>query len=95
MPSYRLSKKAENDILNIALYGDEQFGVAQSDKYREKLKAQLSTLAKNPLRYPAVNHIKTGYRRAVCGVHSIYYKIADDSVIEIVRIIRSQRTDNI
>lgn len=95
MPNYRLSKKAENDILDIALYGDEQFGVVQSDKYREKLKIQLSTLANNPLRYPAVDHIKTGYRRTVCGVHSIYYKIADDGVIEIVRILKSQCADNI
>jgi hypothetical protein len=29
-------------------YGDEQFGIAQSDRYREKLKKRFSVLADTP-----------------------------------------------
>lgn len=80
---------------DIALYGDEQFGITQSDYYRDKLKKQFSVLAKNPKQYSTVDHIRVGYRRSVCGVHSIYYKIAADGIVEIVRILRSQSVDDI
>ena len=95
MLNYKLSRKAENDLFDIALYGDEKYGEAESNKYREKLKKQFSILAKSPLRYPAVDHIRVGYRRAVCGVHSVYYKIDDSGIVEIVRVLRSQSTDGI
>ena len=95
MPNYRLSKKAESDLLEIAVHGDREFGIALSDKYRDKLKKQFSTIGNNPLLYPAVDHIRIGYRRSVCGVHSIYFKISDDGVSEIITILRSQNTANI
>lgn len=94
MIKYRLSRKAKNDLLDIALYGDKHFGVAQSDKYRKKLKKQFSKLVDSPLRYPAVDHIRVGYRRTVCGVHSIYYKIGSNDIVEIIRVLRSQSTDD-
>ena len=30
MLNYKLSRKAENDLLDIALYGDEKYGEAES-----------------------------------------------------------------
>jgi toxin ParE1/3/4 len=95
MANYRLSRKAEVDLLEIAVHGDREFGIAQSSKYREKLKKQLSALGDNPLHYPAVDHIRVDYRRSVCGVHSIYYKIGNDGISEIIRILRSQSTAKI
>ena len=89
MPDYRLTQAAEKDLLGIAVYGDENFGVAQSDRYRDQPKQRFSALAAEPLRYPGVPHIHAGYRRSVCGVHSIYYRIDPDEVV-IVRILRSQ-----
>jgi len=95
MLNYKLSRKAENDLLDIALYGDEKYGEAESDKYREKLKKQFLILAESPLRYPAVDHIRVGYRRSVCGVHSIYYKIDNSGIVEIMRVLRSQNTEEL
>jgi len=89
MGSYLLSKAAEQDLTGIAIYGDEQFGIAQSNRYRDQLKQRFSTIAEHPSKYPAVNHIRKGYRRSVCGVHSIYYRIAGVSV-EIMRILKKQ-----
>ena len=86
MPNYRLSENAKEDLIRIAQYGDEQFGLAQSDQYRDQLKRRFSMLADAPLLYPAVDHIREGYRRSVCGVHSIYYRIAAGTV-EIMRIL--------
>ena len=67
-----LFRSAEEDLIEIAQYGDEHFGIAQSDRYREQLKKRFSQLAAHPLRYAAVDHIYSGYRRSVCGAHSIY-----------------------
>ena len=89
MPRYRLSKLAEADLLLIAEYGDEHFGIAQSDRYRDQLKHRFSVLAKQPHLYPTIDDIREGYRRSVCGVHSIYYRLHEQGV-EIMRILGRQ-----
>jgi len=86
---YRLSKLAEADLLEIAIYGDEQFGEEQSDRYREQLKQRFLLLAEQPYLFPAVDDIREGYRRSVCGVHSIYYRLDVESV-EIMHIVGRQ-----
>jgi toxin ParE1/3/4 len=85
----RLSPAAEQDLINIALYGMEQFGIEQSEQYRDKLKQRFQELSEAPLMYPAVDDIREGYRRSVFGAHSIYYCILSDYV-EIVRVIGRQ-----
>ena len=37
MARFELTPAAELDLLNIAYFGMEQFGVAQSESYRDKL----------------------------------------------------------
>jgi len=49
-------------------------------------------LAANPYSYQSVDQICTGYRRAVCGSGSIYYKITETDV-EIMAILGGQDTD--
>ena len=92
MPDYRLSEAAKEDLIVIALYGDEHFGINQSDRYRDKLKKRFAVIADTPLLYPAVDHIREGYRRSVCGVHSIYYRI-DNEGVEIMRVLGRQDPD--
>ncbi|MFK7888262.1 MAG: type II toxin-antitoxin system RelE/ParE family toxin, partial [Gammaproteobacteria bacterium] len=77
---------AANDLMEIARYGDERFGVAQSDAYRDQLKAHFSRLAQQPKLFAAVDDIRAGYRRSV---HAVYFRIEGDDVI-IVRVLRSQ-----
>lgn len=86
---YRLSQLAEEDLLSIADYGDEHFGIAQSDRYRDQLKQRFSALAEQPYLYQAVDDIRKGYRRSVCGKHSIYYRI-DEHGVEIIRVLGRQ-----
>lgn len=87
----RLAPAAERDLINIALYSMEQFGIEQSALYRDKLKQRFLELTETPLMYPAVDDIREGYRRSVCGVHSIYYRIHTDCV-EIMRVLGRQNT---
>ena len=86
---YRLSKAAEEDLIGIALFGDEHFGIAQSNRYRDQLERRFTVLADQPLLYPAVDHLREGYRRSVCGVHSIFYRI-DGKDVKIIRVLKNQ-----
>lgn len=89
MPEFRLTHAAEEDLIGIAHYGDEQFGEAQSNRHRDQLKQHFARLAQTPRLYPAVDHIRTGYRRSVLGAHAIYYRIQPNGVL-IVRILGRQ-----
>lgn len=89
MGSYRLSKKAGQDLARILDYGIDRFGLEQALAYYDAMQGRLDEIAKNPLRYPAVNHIHKGYRRSVCGSHSIYYRV-DNQVVEIMRLINRE-----
>lgn len=92
MPRYRLTGKAKDDLLEITLYGIARFGTEQFRRYIDKLKRRFEELAERPERYPMVQHIHKGYRRSVCGVHSIYYRIEEEEVI-IVRILGRQKPE--
>ena len=91
MPSYRLTRKAEEDLFAIAVYGIEQFGVLQARLYRDKFLAHFAALAETPALYQRVDFVREGYRRSVCGVHSIYYR-QDGEIVEIVRVLGQQDT---
>jgi toxin ParE1/3/4 len=39
--------------------------------------------------------VRKGYRRSVCGVDSIYYRVGDDGIVEIMAILGSQDADEI
>jgi toxin ParE1/3/4 len=89
---YRLNKEAKFDLACIYWRGVEQFGEAQAERYYDALIQQFIHIADNPYSYPAVNTIRTGYRRSVCGVDSIYYRITDDCV-DIMRVLGRQDID--
>ncbi|PCI50438.1 MAG: plasmid stabilization protein [Alphaproteobacteria bacterium] len=89
MADYRLSQEARKDLMDIAVYGDENFGVAQSNKYRDQLKLHFELLAEQPKLFSAVDYIKPGYRRSVYNKHSVYYRI-DNEGVEIIRVLGRQ-----
>jgi len=61
MSQYKLSNKAKQDLISIAKYGDEHFGIKKSNHYRHQLKKRFITISKQPDLYPTVNHIRKGY----------------------------------
>jgi len=89
MGEYELAPEAERDLLNIALHGIENFGFEQSELYRDGLKARFQEIADHPLRYPAVDQIRKGYRRSVFQSHAIYYRV-DGQGIAIMRVLGRQ-----
>jgi toxin ParE1/3/4 len=89
MATYRLSEQAREDLRRIYRHGLREYGEAQADQYYNALFDRFEEIAEQPLLYPAVDEIREGYRRSVCGVDSIYYRV-EDGTVEIMAIIGRQ-----
>jgi len=89
MPNYKLSKEAREDLIRIHQYGVRKFGEAQADNYFNQFFERFELIAERPLAFESVEFIKPGYRRCVCGVDSIFYRI-EKSNIEIMAIVGRQ-----
>ena len=94
MGNYKLTEDAKDDLRGIYRYGFERFGEVQADLYFDALFNHFEKIAQNPHLYQAVDHIRKGYRRSVCGVDSIFYRVVDGTV-EIISILSRQDFDNI
>ncbi len=94
MGNYRISEDAKEDLKRIYKRGLREYGEAKADKYYLAFFDRFERLAEQPLLYQAVDHIRKGYRRSVCGVDSIYYRIEGDTV-EIMNILGGQDTETI
>lgn len=92
MARYRLSGNAEADLYRIWLFGNKQWGPEQADSYFDSFIQHFEQLAENPLLHPAVDHIRPGYRRSVCGSDSVYYRV-EGQTVEIMAIIGHQDVD--
>ncbi|MGD1961550.1 MAG: type II toxin-antitoxin system RelE/ParE family toxin [Fulvivirga sp.] len=93
MAKYRLSNTAKEDLIRIHHFGISRFGIDQADKYFDSFFKYFDIIAQRPYAFEAVNFIKPGYRRCVCGSDSIYYRIKDE-VVEIMTIIGRQDIEN-
>ena len=89
MIKYRLSNDAKNDLIRIHQYGVKKFGMRQADKYFNSFFICFDAIAEQPFSFESVDFIKSGYRRCVCGVDSIYFKM-NEEVVEIMAIIGRQ-----
>jgi toxin ParE1/3/4 len=94
MGNYKLSNVAKEDLIRIHQYGVKQFGIKQADKYFNAFFVHFELIAKNPQSFESVDFIKPGYRRCVCGVDSIFYKM-NEGVVEIMTIIGRQDLDQL
>lgn len=95
MYKYRLSNAAKEDLIRIHHYGVETFGMSQAEKYFNSLFECFEIISQQPFSFESVDYLKTGYRRCVCGSDSIFYKIGNDGVVEIMAIVGRQDLNNV
>jgi|TARA_B110000902_G_scaffold260538_1_gene333684 toxin ParE1/3/4 len=95
MVDYKLSNLAKEDLIRIHRYGVEKFGITQADNYFDTFFEYFDIIAKSPFSFESVDSIKIGYRRCVCGSDSIYYRISNTNIVEIMAIIGTQDLKNI
>lgn len=76
MPIFKVSKKADDDLLDIRNYTHENWGTKQRDKYLYEIGERFHLLAENP-DYPAsrdISHIKQGYFSLLVNEHVIIFR---------------------
>ncbi|MEQ8406492.1 MAG: type II toxin-antitoxin system RelE/ParE family toxin [Oceanicaulis sp.] len=66
-----MSALAEADLADIYVEGLQRWGAPQADQYFSALIAHFERLCENPYLYRAVDDVRPGYRRSVCGRHAV------------------------
>ena len=94
MANYKLSTEAKDDLIRIYHYGVERFGATEAEKYFNTFFDYFDMIASRPFSFQSVDYIKKVYRRCVCGVDSIYFKI-NENTVEIMAIVGKQDLLNI
>ena len=92
MAKYRISEDAKADLRRIYRRGIREYGEALADRYYDAFFDRFEELAEQPYLYQAVDEIREGYRRSVCGVDSIYYRV-EGGTVEIMAILGQQDVD--
>jgi len=80
MARYELSCAAASDLESIFEFGIDNFGLTQALEYTSGLKQRFGQIAERTEVYPAIEHIRPGYRRSVYKSHTIYYQVESDYV---------------
>lgn len=83
---YRLTNRAEEDIISLFVTGSKQFGTAQAEHYHNQLERCFQFLADNPLAAPQRNEISPPVRVHPFGAHLIIYQTLDTRDILVIRI---------
>ena len=94
MTKYRLSNVVKDDLIRIHQYGVKNFGVKQADSYFEAFFICFDLISERPFAFESVDYIKQGYKRCVCGVDTIYFRI-NENIVEIMTIIGRQEISNL
>lgn len=81
MPEYRLTQRADNDLLDIFVFGIEQFGTRQAKAYQAELEHSFALLAENPRMGREAKTVSDGVRRHESGSHVVLYEQADFGVL--------------
>lgn len=95
MPSkrraYRISPLAEADLEDIWVYTFKTWSIDQADSYHADIVAAFEALASGR-RQGRRADIREGYFKLLVGSHVIYFRIAADDAIEVIRVLH-QRMD--
>ena len=74
MTGIEITGDAEQDLIDIYLYGIEHFGLNQAERYSEILHAKIDTIAENPSFGSDYGFVRDGLRRYESVSHAIYFQ---------------------
>ncbi len=87
MPSYRVTRKAQADLIAIGWFTAKEWGIPQRNTYLKQLDRCFSQLSESPKLGVACDFIALGYRKFPQGSHIIFYKQDQKDLIEIIRVL--------
>jgi toxin ParE1/3/4 len=80
-PEVRLTKRARDDLFDIFLFGYQQFGERQAERYAAGLEHAFSLLAANPRMGREAKSVGPGIRRHEHGSHVVFYEETSEGVL--------------
>lgn len=87
MPAFKITRKAQADLIAIGRFTLKEWGARQRNSYLLQLDQCFSQLAENPEIGTACDFIAEGYRKFPQGSHLIFYKRGAKGVVEIIRVL--------
>jgi toxin ParE1/3/4 len=85
--SFRLTRRAEEDLAEIGAYTLRTWGADQCARYLDQLEGRCEWLAENPHLGLASDEVRSGYLRWVQGKHVLYFRQIDEETILTVRVL--------
>jgi|TARA_R110000744_G_C19138937_1_gene537989 toxin ParE1/3/4 len=89
---FRISKQATNDLNDIWIYTLRKWSKDQADRYYNLIIEEIEFVADNFMTGKSMEQTRKGYRVTKIKSHLIFYKKAEDDIVEIIRILH-QRMD--
>lgn len=86
MRRYTLSRKAEEDVIDIFMYGVAQFGLQQAERYHDLLEKTFQFLAENPEAARERVEIMPPVRIHPIESHIVIYTVDESNDIFVVRV---------
>jgi len=83
---YKITPEADSDIVGIYMYGFQNFGETQAEKYFSELEDCFQFLGENPLVCRERNEFNPSVRIHHHGRHLVVYLIQDEQIL-IVRVL--------
>ncbi len=90
---YRISKQAIADLNRIWVYTFHTWSKEQADRYYDLIIGEIECIAGNYLLGKSIEQTRKGYRVTKIKSHLIFYRKAENDVVEIIRILH-QRMDS-
>lgn len=88
---YRLSRLAEKDLTGIWRYTLKAWSRKQANEYVSNLLKACDDIAKSPeVTGQPYEHVREGYRKYICAHHVIFYKLEDDGIPLISRVLHEK-----
>ena len=87
---YKISLKAQSDLINIWEFTFENWSVEQADRYYELIIDKINQICQKPDIGKKYDYVREGYWGANVKSHIIFYKIRDQKLIEIIRVLHKR-----
>jgi len=84
---FRISEKAVEDLEKIWQYTYETWSKDQANRYYNLLIDEINYISENPNSGRPMDYIKKGYRASIVKSHLIFYRLGDDEIVEVIRIL--------
>ncbi|NJK86461.1 MAG: type II toxin-antitoxin system RelE/ParE family toxin [Bacteroidales bacterium] len=84
---YRISEKAISDLEKIWLYTFNKWSREQADRYHNLIVDEIEYIVENFEFCRKMDYVRAGYRMSKVKSHLIFFKKAEDNIIEIIRIL--------